>query len=317
MFRWPYGGRKVYIIGSFNNWSEKIPMSYNSEEEAFVVILNVSVGKHFYRFIVDGEYTTDLNSPTEKDEHGYLSNVVDITADEESEEAEEEEEEDEDDDISSSSSSSHHHHTTSAPIGIGKAHDNISAVKSHATGVPASSPPRRANTSAPNPYGVSTYQSSHTQSHQTSPTHHHIDTHHHQSPTVKQHHSPPTSPQHNSRNDHKHEKGDTSPTKEGESKQYSNTYGYQEEIFPENKKNPPILPPHLRYTPLNSSKKFHHNPGLLPIPLHVTVNHAYFSERDNMNKVGVTQRYKDKFTTVVLYKPKHTELKKYQNITTN
>ena len=49
MFRWPYGGRKVYIIGSFNNWSEKIPMSYNSEEEAFVVILNVSVGKHFYR----------------------------------------------------------------------------------------------------------------------------------------------------------------------------------------------------------------------------------------------------------------------------
>ena len=68
MFRWPYGGRKVYIIGSFNNWSEKIPMSYNSEEEAFVVILNVSVGKHFYRvcvlligIIIYNRYGDDFN----------------------------------------------------------------------------------------------------------------------------------------------------------------------------------------------------------------------------------------------------------------
>ena len=245
---------------------------------------------------MDGEYTTDLNSPTEKDEHGYLSNVVEITADEESEEAEEEEEDDED---MSSSSSLHHH--TSQPIGISNRHDIKSVV-------PASSPPRRVtNVSAqPTPYGVTAFQQPvHT-------TSHHVDIH--QSPTVKQHHhSPPQSPVKNE----KPEKGDTSPTKDGDTKQYSTTYGYQEEIFPENKKNPPILPPHLRYTPLNSSKRFHHNPGLLPIPLHVTVNHAYFSERDNMNKVGVTQRYKDKFCTVVLYKPKHTELKKYHNATTN
>ena len=245
-----------------------------------------------------------MNSPTEKDEHGYLSNVVEITADEESEEVEEEEE-DEEDVSSNSSSSSNHHHTTSSPIVIG-GNNRQHEIKSH-VGVPASSPPRRATTSVPQPVGVGAYggqQQPHHQSH-TSPTHE-------VSPTVKQpHHQPHTTTAHHTKENEKTE------AKDGEAKQYSNVYGYQEEIFPENKKNPPILPPHLRYTPLNSSKRFHYDPGLLPIPLHVTVNHAYFAERDNMNKVGVTQRYKDKFCTVVLYKPKHTELKKYQNIVTN
>jgi len=60
----------------------------------------------------------------------------------------------------------------------------------------------------------------------------------------------------------------------------------------------------LRYTVLNSTRKSVHDPALLPVPLHVTVNHAYFSDRESMNVIGVTQRYRDKFSTAVLYKPK-------------
>lgn len=241
-----------------------------------------------------------------------MSNVVEITADEESAEEMEEEEEDEEG-VSSSSSSSSLTQTSTQPMAINNRHNEI---KSH-SGVPASSPPRR-TTTAPQPHGTSAYTGNH--SHQEN------------SPTVKQHHNShsnhsshsATTPvvntthhDHHQKPQEKEHRQETSPTKDGETKQYSTTYGYQEEVFPENKKYPPILPPHLRYTPLNSSKKFHHDPGLLPIPLHVTVNHAYFAERDNMNKVGVTQRYKDKFCTVVLYKPKHTELKKCQNYSTN
>jgi hypothetical protein len=79
MFRWPYGGRKVYIVGTFNQWKEKIPMTYNSEENSFVVILNVTPGKHLYRFIVDNEYKTDPNNPTCKDNQGYLHNMIQIS----------------------------------------------------------------------------------------------------------------------------------------------------------------------------------------------------------------------------------------------
>jgi hypothetical protein len=92
--------------------------------------------------------------------------------------------------------------------------------------------------------------------------------------------------------------GDTSPRGTTE------PYGYTEQQFAENKKSPPTLPPHLRYTPLNSSKMYAHDPALLPVPLHVTVNHTYFSERETMNVIGITQRYREKFSTAVLYKPK-------------
>jgi hypothetical protein len=37
--------------------------------------------------------------------------------------------------------------------------------------------------------------------------------------------------------------------------------------------------------------------------LMVTLNHVYFSQQGNVSVTGITQRYKDKFTTIVLYKP--------------
>lgn len=83
-------------------------------------------------------------------------------------------------------------------------------------------------------------------------------------------------------------------------------WGQEEKIFMETNKIPPQLPPHLKFTPLNSSsrtKGILHDPSIVPLPLMVTLNHVYFSQQGNVSVTGITQRYKDKFTTIVLYKP--------------
>jgi 5'-AMP-activated protein kinase regulatory beta subunit len=82
-------------------------------------------------------------------------------------------------------------------------------------------------------------------------------------------------------------------------------YAHEHHRFEVSKKYPPHLPPHLRYTPLNCDP---HpvDPVLLPMPQHVTLNHCYFSvvgEQADVLAMGVTHRYRHKFSTVVLYKP--------------
>eukprot|EP00668_Euglena_longa_P029012 GGOE01036350.1.p1 GENE.GGOE01036350.1~~GGOE01036350.1.p1 ORF type:complete len:278 (+),score=78.08 GGOE01036350.1:45-836(+) len=96
-------------------------------------------------------------------------------------------------------------------------------------------------------------------------------------------------------------------------------YGQDEAVFEETRKFPPLCPPHLRYTPLNSSPQKRYfgdaptgaptayrpsgDPCVLPMPLHVTVNHVYFQRRDGYSLMGTTCRYKAKYCTVVFYKP--------------
>ncbi len=80
-------------------------------------------------------------------------------------------------------------------------------------------------------------------------------------------------------------------------------YGQEERVFVETKKAPPLLPPHLRFTPLNSNVRSATDPSILPTPLHVTVNHVYYATQNNISMIGVSQRYRDKFSTILLYKP--------------
>ena len=82
-------------------------------------------------------------------------------------------------------------------------------------------------------------------------------------------------------------------------------FGQIEHVFVESKKNPPTVPPHLRYTPLNSTAPTHdHDPTIVPIPLMVTLNHTYFTESQDLEAIGITSRFREKYSTVVLYKPK-------------
>ncbi|KPA84064.1 hypothetical protein ABB37_02180 [Leptomonas pyrrhocoris] len=99
-------------------------------------------------------------------------------------------------------------------------------------------------------------------------------------------------------------------------------WGQEPIMFEESRKYPPIVPLHLRYTPLNTpptlvrcsrdgrmavmDSGLENNPRMppehLPLPLSVTINHVYFQRREDHAVMGVTTRYCNKFTTVVYYR---------------
>ena len=98
--------------------------------------------------------------------------------------------------------------------------------------------------------------------------------------------------------------------------------------FEETRKFPPMMPPHLRYTPLNAPPSQTRcdadgnfipesdaggvdggeggtavlGPEHRPAPLSVTINHIYFQRREDHTLVGITTRYQDKCTSIAYYK---------------
>ncbi|KAJ2367991.1 hypothetical protein H4S02_010186 [Coemansia sp. RSA 2611] len=67
---------------------------------------------------------------------------------------------------------------------------------------------------------------------------------------------------------------------------------------------PPLLPPHLNQVLLNSADIRRDDPGVLPVPNHVVLNHLYAcSIKDNVMAVSSTSRYRGKYMTSVYYKP--------------
>lgn len=66
-------------------------------------------------------------------------------------------------------------------------------------------------------------------------------------------------------------------------------------------KEPPPLPPHLRYIILNKPPPAN-DPSALAVPRHVALNHLYCTAiKDGMMVLGMTERYKQKFVTTVYY----------------
>jgi 5'-AMP-activated protein kinase regulatory beta subunit len=191
MFKYPYGGRKVCLTGSFNKWKEQIPMNLipDEKEPSFVVILNIPVGTHSYKFVVDDVFKIDQNQPKRLDSNGNLNNYIVVSEQE----------------------------------------------------------PEQQKKPIPNDKIFS------------------------------------------------------------EEDDNDEPWGQIERKFTETKKNPPQLPPHLRYTPLNSSaikEDLSHDPTVVPSPLMVTLGHCYFLQTDVSEAIGITTRYREKYSTVVLYKPK-------------
>lgn len=77
-FYFPLGknARKVYLSGSFNNWSTtQTPMKMMGN--GWMVDLKLKPGKYTYKFIVDGKWTTDpSNKLRERDGAGSYNSVV-------------------------------------------------------------------------------------------------------------------------------------------------------------------------------------------------------------------------------------------------
>jgi len=64
---------------------------------------------------------------------------------------------------------------------------------------------------------------------------------------------------------------------------------------------PPALPPHLRHIILNKPTPTI-DPQALPVPQYVSLNHLYCTAiKDGMMVLGATQRYREKYFTIVFY----------------
>ncbi|CAN1356717.1 Sucrose nonfermenting 4-like protein [Linum perenne] len=75
-FVWPYGGRNVFLSGTFTGWTDRIPMSpMEGCPTVFQVICNLTPGYHQYKFIVDGEWRHDEHQPFVSGSYGVMNTV--------------------------------------------------------------------------------------------------------------------------------------------------------------------------------------------------------------------------------------------------
>lgn len=68
--------KKVILAGSFNGWNEeKTKMS--KQDGQWMIGMELTAGKHYYKFIVDGQWMVDPANPlTEKDRDGHTNSVL-------------------------------------------------------------------------------------------------------------------------------------------------------------------------------------------------------------------------------------------------
>ncbi|KAI5092821.1 5'-AMP-activated protein kinase subunit beta-2, partial [Silurus meridionalis] len=76
VIRWAGGGKDVYISGSFDNWSTKIPL--NKSHNDFVAILDLPEGEHQYKFFVDGQWLHDPSKPVVTSQMGTINNLIKV-----------------------------------------------------------------------------------------------------------------------------------------------------------------------------------------------------------------------------------------------
>ncbi|KAJ3669272.1 hypothetical protein LUZ60_011222 [Juncus effusus] len=63
-FVWPYGGRRVYLSGSFTRWQEHLQMSpVEGCPTVYQAVCSLTPGDHQYKFYVDGEWRHDERQP--------------------------------------------------------------------------------------------------------------------------------------------------------------------------------------------------------------------------------------------------------------
>ena len=77
VFCWSYGGQHVFLAGSFNNWTAKIPMVKSTSD--FSLILDMPPGTYEYRYIVDDKWECAPDQNIIVDQHGQLTNSVQIS----------------------------------------------------------------------------------------------------------------------------------------------------------------------------------------------------------------------------------------------
>ena len=68
---WPYGGREVYVVGSWSGWRERVRLGADGR-----VRVQLPRGFHAYKFVVDGRWCYDVLKPRATDDCGNVNNVL-------------------------------------------------------------------------------------------------------------------------------------------------------------------------------------------------------------------------------------------------
>ncbi|PVU99131.1 hypothetical protein BB559_000993 [Furculomyces boomerangus] len=76
LIKWEDSADNVYVSGSFNQWKYKIKLK--REDGIWSTMINLPVGMHMIKFIVDGEWQYSRNMVIAPDDHGNLVNYIKI-----------------------------------------------------------------------------------------------------------------------------------------------------------------------------------------------------------------------------------------------
>lgn len=82
MLRWraKWGGSEVLCTGSFNSFTELLPLPYDRETESFQLPLSLLPGHHWYQFLVDGRWVCSPEDLLGPDDHGHVCNHIVVQA---------------------------------------------------------------------------------------------------------------------------------------------------------------------------------------------------------------------------------------------
>eukprot|EP00697_Spironema_sp_BW2_P000159 gnl/Spiro4/10217_TR5430_c0_g1_i1.p1 gnl/Spiro4/10217_TR5430_c0_g1~~gnl/Spiro4/10217_TR5430_c0_g1_i1.p1 ORF type:complete len:602 (+),score=65.35 gnl/Spiro4/10217_TR5430_c0_g1_i1:145-1950(+) len=70
---------QVLLCGSFTAWKDPIPMAYEPQSSVFSAHIDIPVGIHCYKFIVNGEWKYAPDQQTLVDERGNVNNFCAVT----------------------------------------------------------------------------------------------------------------------------------------------------------------------------------------------------------------------------------------------
>jgi len=74
-FYWSHAGASfVFITGTFNNWNKTAML--RASDGTFHITIDLPLGMHDYKFIVDNKWRYDITKSIVKDERGNINNCV-------------------------------------------------------------------------------------------------------------------------------------------------------------------------------------------------------------------------------------------------
>jgi len=79
-FRWTAGGKKVFLKGSFDDWTQQWPLGLeqgDAPDGPRLVRLKLPPGSYTYKFWVDGDWVLADDQP-KRDDGGFTNNVVEV-----------------------------------------------------------------------------------------------------------------------------------------------------------------------------------------------------------------------------------------------